>query len=79
MLQGFTRYGDYIVKDALDKNDAHIEAGPNTPEVAICPACGGTVDLRSRRTGKNPDDRIWYYRHRRGEGKRCPRRSRARW
>jgi hypothetical protein len=67
------------VKDALDKKDTRVVAGPNAPEVATCPACGGIVDLRSRRIGKNPHEKTWFYRHRRGEGRRCPRRSRAAW
>jgi hypothetical protein len=67
------------MKDALDQNDVYVEAGPDAPEVATCPACGGTVNLRSRRTGKNPDEITWHYRHRRGEGKYCPRRSRPGW
>ena len=65
------------MKDALDQNDALVEAGPDAPEVATCPACGGTVNLRGRRTGKNPDEKTWYYRHRRGEGRGCQRRSRG--
>jgi len=28
---------------------------------------------------KNPDDRTWYYCHRRGQGHQCPRRSRTGW
>jgi hypothetical protein len=67
------------VKDALNKHNLRVEAGPEAPEAATCPACGGTVDLRSRRTGKRSADRTWFYRHRRGEGPRCPRRSRSTW
>jgi hypothetical protein len=67
-----TNNGDNTVKDALDQNDTLIEAGPDAPEVATCSACGGTVDLRGRRTGKNPDEKTWYYRHRQGEGRDCP-------
>jgi hypothetical protein len=36
------------MEDALDKNDAYVEAGSGAPEVATCPVCGGSVDLRSR-------------------------------
>ena len=67
------------MKDALDHNDTRIEAGPDAPEVATCPACSGIVDLRGRRTGKNPDEKTWYYRHRQGEGRDCPRRSGPGW
>ncbi len=67
------------MKDARDQNDTPVEAGPHAPEIATCPDCGGIVDLRGRRTGKNPDDKTWFYRHRRGQGKQCPRRSRTGW
>jgi hypothetical protein len=67
------------MKDALDNNDTRVMAGPDAPGVASCPACGATVDLRSRQTGMNPDEKTWFYRHRRPEGPRCPRRSRSRW
>ena len=61
------------MKDALDHNDTRVNAGPDAPPVATCPDCGGTVDLRGRRKGKDPDDKTWYYRHRRGHGHQCPR------
>jgi hypothetical protein len=69
------------MKDALNEDNALIEAGPDAPEQATClgmpfiPACGGTVVLRSRRVGRDPEDKSWFYRHRRGEGPRCLRRS----
>jgi hypothetical protein len=66
------------VKDALDRHHDKVKAGPDTLKVAKCPACGGIVELRGRRIGRNPDDRTWYYRHRRGEGRRCSRRP-TRW
>jgi hypothetical protein len=71
--------GGETVKDALNKDHLRVKAGPHAPKVATCPACGGTVDLRSRRTGKSARDRTWFYRHRRGEGVRCTRRSRFSW
>jgi hypothetical protein len=46
------------MKDALNEDNALIEAGPDASEVATClgmpfiPACGGTVVLRSRRYGR---------------------------
>jgi hypothetical protein len=67
------------MRDALTENDVLVEAALDAPEVATCPACGATVDLRSRRTGEGPDDRTWYYRHRRGEGHDCSRRSSPGW
>jgi len=74
-----TNDGGNTLKDALDQNNTSIEAGSDSPEVAICPSCGGTVDLRGRRRGKHPDDRTWYYRHRRGERGGCPRHTGAQW
>jgi hypothetical protein len=65
------------MKDALNEDKARIEAGPNAPEVATCPACDGVVVLRSRRVGRDPADKTWFYRHRRGEGPRCLRRTGA--
>jgi hypothetical protein len=32
-----------------------VAAGPDTAEVAICPACGCEVHKRSRRTGQSID------------------------
>lgn len=68
-----------MVKDALNNNGTRVVAGPDAPEGATCPSCGSTVDLRSRRTGRNPDDKTWFYRHRRGEGPHCSRRSGLGW
>jgi uncharacterized C2H2 Zn-finger protein len=62
------------MKDALNEDNALIEAGPDAPEVAQCPACGGIVVLRSRRYGREAK-KTWFYRHRRGEGPQCSRRS----
>jgi hypothetical protein len=62
------------MKDAVNKDDQLVEAGPDAPKMATCPACGSGVELRSRRTGKNPEDKTWFYRHQRGEGLHYPRR-----
>ena len=59
----------HSVKDALDKNGSPVAAAPDAPDLATSPSCGGIVDLRGRRVGKNPDDKTWYYRHRRREGR----------
>jgi len=49
-----------------------VVAGPDSPEVAQCPACGGEVHKRKRRL---MDGSVtYYYRHKQGVGKRCPRR-----
>ena len=62
------------MKDALNENNARVEAGPKVPEVTTCPSCGGVVVLRSRRYSRE-SKKTWFYRHRRGEGPRCLRRS----
>jgi hypothetical protein len=51
-----------------------ITAGPNSPEVATCPACGGEVHIRKRRTMDKT--LTWYYRHKNGSEKWCPKRYR---
>jgi hypothetical protein len=61
------------MKDAVNEEDRLVEAGPDAPTVATCPACGGGVELRSRR-GRDPEHKTWFYRHQRGEGLDCPRR-----
>ena len=53
------------MKDGVHENATSAEPGRDAPEVATCPACGGIVDLRSRRTGRSPDDRTWFFLHRR--------------
>jgi hypothetical protein len=67
------------VRYALNEDKMRIKASPDAPEVATCPTCGGVVVLRSRRLSKNPDEKTWYYRHRRGESPRCSRRSGPGW
>lgn len=37
-----------------------VEAGPNAPKYARCPACGGVISLRSRKSGEQV---VWFYRH----------------
>jgi hypothetical protein len=49
-----------------------VTAGPDTPDVATCPACGGEVRKRKRR--RMDKTVTWFYRHRRGAGKHCPKR-----
>ena len=54
-------------------NDRLVVAGPRSPEKAICPSCGEEVKKRGRR---RMDRRLTYfYRHERGVGEECPRRS----
>jgi hypothetical protein len=49
-----------------------IVAGPDTPDVARCPACGGVVVKRQRR--RMDGGITFYYRHKRGVGQDCPQR-----
>lgn len=51
-------------------NEQIVSAGPDSPKVGICPACGGIVEKRKRR--KMDGQLIYFYRHRRGEGEECP-------
>jgi uncharacterized protein with PIN domain len=53
-------------------DDKQVTAGPDTPDVAACPDCGGEVNKR-RRT-RMDGTVTYYYRHKRGEGKDCPKR-----
>ena len=46
-----------------------VRAGPDSPDVAQCPACGGGVSKRRRR---RMDGHItFFYRHDAGEGEDC--------
>ncbi len=52
-------------------NNQPTPATPGAPPVATCPACGGKVHKRKRRSG----DRVtWFWRHAPGVGEGCPRR-----
>lgn len=46
-----------------------VVAGPDSPDVAQCPACGGEVHKRSRR--RMDGSVSYYYRHKRGVGQNC--------
>jgi uncharacterized protein with PIN domain len=47
-----------------------VPAGSDAPEEAVCPACGGAVRKRKRRT---MDGQVTYfYRHERETGEECP-------
>jgi hypothetical protein len=50
-----------------------IVAGPDSPDVAQCPACGGEVHKRSRR--RMDGSVSYFYRHKRGVGQNCVNRS----
>jgi hypothetical protein len=47
-----------------------VQAGPDSPERARCPACGSTVTKRKRSIMGGGT--TYFYRHVRGEGKDCP-------
>ena len=51
-----------------------VQAGPDSPEVATCPACGGPVVKRKRRSGR--DSFTYFYRHKQGLDDECPLRYR---
>ena len=60
------------MRDAV-ANGMKVLASAKAPVLARCPACGGEVELRRRRNGK---ETVWFYRHKRGAGyPDCPRRT----
>jgi uncharacterized C2H2 Zn-finger protein len=53
-------------------NGKTVTAGPDSPELGKCPACGCEVRKRKRRT---MDETVtWFYRHADRKGKGCPKR-----
>jgi hypothetical protein len=61
------------MQDARVKGKLVI-AGPDAPDVAVCPDCGGEV--RKRKRSRMDKGVTYFYRHKRGQGKHCPRRYR---
>ncbi len=53
-----------------------VQAGPDSPEKALCPACGGAVSKRKR--CRMDGSVTYFYRHARGVGEGCPLRYDAR-
>ena len=51
-----------------------VLAGPDSPETAVCPSCGGLVKKRKRR--KMGGGMTYFYRHKTGVGEKCPLRYR---
>ena len=47
-----------------------VQAGPDSPGEALCPACGGTVSKRKRR--RMDGSVTYFYWHARGVGEGCP-------
>jgi len=56
------------------RNGERVVAGPDAPDTAICPECGAEV-LKRKRTCMDGTV-VYFYRHKRGKGKDCPRRYR---
>jgi formylmethanofuran dehydrogenase subunit E len=50
-------------------NDEIIQAAPDSPDHARCPACGAPVVKRKRR--RMDGSVVYFYCHVRGEGERC--------
>jgi hypothetical protein len=55
-------------------NEETISAGPDSPDVATCPSCGGVVEKRKRQMMSG--QATYFYRHKAGEGQDCPLRYR---
>jgi hypothetical protein len=55
-------------------NGKTVVAGPDAPDIAICPACG--TELRKRRRKCMDGTVTYFYRHKRGQAKGCPMRYR---
>jgi uncharacterized protein with PIN domain len=55
-------------------NGKLVAADPEAPQKAVCPDCGGEVHKRSRK--KMRGGVTYFYRHKRGVGKECPKRYR---
>ncbi len=61
------------MRDAM-VNGKLVLAGPDAPDEATCPECGGQVRKRKRR---RMDGQVTYFwRHKAGVGDKCPRRYR---
>jgi hypothetical protein len=64
------------VKTAKTKDGKLVTASETASEEAICPHCGGTVTLRSRRT-MNGGEKSYYWRHLSNQNRHCSGRSRV--
>ena len=51
-------------------NGHFVLAGPDTPDEALCPACGAVVQKRKRR--RSDGHVTYFYRHGMGLGEGCP-------
>jgi hypothetical protein len=57
------------VREAIAEGQP-VRASADSPEEAICPACGGAVRKRKRRAMGGWV--TYFYRHERGTGEKCP-------
>jgi hypothetical protein len=55
-------------------NDQLVLAGPDSPDVAVCPVCGEEVEKRKR--GRRDGKVTYFWRHKVGTGDGCPLRYR---
>lgn len=53
-------------------NGKRVVATPDAPDVASCPGCG--TEVQKRRVTRMDGTVTYFYRHKRGQGKDCPRR-----
>jgi hypothetical protein len=51
-----------------------VTAGPESPDLAVCPFCRGMI-VKRKRNGQGGET-TYFYRHKRGVGPECPRRDR---
>ena len=69
----------FVLWSAPSMKDARVNgrlviAGPDAPHAGQCPDCGAEVQKRQR---TRMDGSVsYFYRHKRGQGKGCPRRYR---
>jgi len=63
------------MKVACTTNGEQVIANPTAPLQAVCPVCGGTLNLRSRQTMNN-GQKTYYWRHRGNRDTHCSARNR---
>ncbi|MEM7112269.1 MAG: hypothetical protein AAF614_07545 [Chloroflexota bacterium] len=63
------------MKIAQTPDGTPLVASPEAPKQAICPVCGGTLTLRSRKT-MSPGEKVYYWRHRGNRNRHCSGRTR---
>ncbi|MFW6116350.1 MAG: hypothetical protein ACOC6F_01360 [bacterium] len=61
------------MKEAV-ANGKLVVAGPDAPDTAVCPDCG--TEVHNRHVKRMDRSITYFHRHKRGEGKGCPRRYR---